>query len=78
MFIYTIRRRNKNKRWCGSPSHRPLSASGTHKVNGQTYKPDGWWANHIEDENEEDIALPFTTESGIPQRIKEIFGLKRG
>ena len=39
--------KKQNKRWCRSPSHRPLSASGTHKVNGQTYKPDGWWANHI-------------------------------
>ena len=77
MFIYTIRKETKANGGVG-PLVIGLSVlPGTHKVNGQTYKPDGWWANHIQDENEEDIALPFTTESGIPQRIKEIFGLKR-
>jgi len=77
MFVYTVREGSEDRGGNGPLVMGISVLPRVHKVGKQSYKPDGYWADIQNDSTGEEMAMPFNSESDIPKRIKQVFGLMR-
>ena len=77
MIVYTVRSGSEDKGGNGPLVMGISVLPKVHKVGNQTYKPDGYWADIQTDIAGEEMAMPFDPESDVPEKVKQVFGLKR-